>query len=146
MKDSWAEYEGFLGKGWSFPPAFDLPQQTVVMVTAEDDIRESLAILLSTIPGERIMLPEYGCLLHDHVFDRIGMTLRTTIKGLLSHAILHFEPRIIVENIAIQIENNLEGLLEILLEYKIIQTNTRSNLVIPYYLKEGTLTSLYEGQ
>ena len=144
MKDYWREYDGFLGKGWAFPPAFDLGEQTVAMVSAEDDIRESLYILLTTIPGERIMLPDYGCLIHEHVFDIIGETLFTHLRGLIEHAILHYEPRIILENIFFNVEDQREGCLQITLEYSIIQTNTRNNLVIPYYLKEGTLVPLTE--
>ena len=144
MKNYWEQYDGFLGKGWAFPPAFDREEQTVAMVTAEEDIRESLYILLSTIPGERVMLPEYGCLLHEHVFDLMGETLFTHLKGLIEHAILYFEPRITIENITIAGEGDREGRLTILLEYKIIQTNARNNMVIPFYLKEGTLVPLYE--
>jgi uncharacterized protein len=144
MKDYWTKYEGFLGKGWAFPPAFDLDEQIVAMVSAEDDIRESLYILLTTIPGERIMLPDYGCLIHEHVFDIMGETLFTHLKGLIEHAVLHYEPRIILENVLFTVEDQREGLLKITLEYTIIQTNTRNNLVIPYYLKEGTLVPLTE--
>jgi len=137
----WAKYEGFLGKGWAFPPAFNLAEQTVAMVTAEEDIRDSLQILLATIPGERVMLPDYGCLIHQHVFDLMGETLFTEIKALIEHAILHYEPRINLENISCS-EDQYEGRLLIELDYTIIQTNTRSNLVFPFYLKEGTLLPL----
>lgn len=139
MQDPWQKYDGFLGKGWSFPPAFDRQEQTVAMVTAEDDIRESLYILLSTVPGERVMLPDYGCFLHDHVFDLMGETLRTHLTGLIEQAILFFEPRIVIENIDIIEAEGEFGRLDIMLEYRIIQTNTRNNMVIPFYLKEGTL-------
>jgi phage baseplate assembly protein W len=137
----WAKYEGFLGKGWAFPPAFNQAEQTVAMVTAEEDIRDSLQILLATIPGERVMLPDYGCLIHQHVFDLMGETLFTEIKALIEHAILHYEPRINLENILYS-EDQYEGRLLIELDYTIIQTNTRSNLVFPFYLKEGTLLPL----
>lgn len=135
---TWTKYEGFLGKGWAFPPAFSRAEQTVAMVTAEEDIRESLQILLATIPGERVMLPDYGCLIHQHVFDVMGETLFTEIKALIEYAILHYEPRINLENISYS-QDQYEGRLLIDLEYTIIQTNTRSNLVFPFYLKEGTL-------
>lgn len=136
------KYDGFLGKGWAFPPVFDREEQTVAMVTAEQDIRESLYILLSTIPGERVMLPEYGCFLHSHVFDLMDETLITHLKGLIEHAVLFFEPRVVVENIAITIADGGIGRLEILVEYRIIQTNTRNNMVFPFYFKEGTLVPI----
>lgn len=144
MSDPWAKYDGFLGKGWAFPPAFDLEEETALMVTAEDDIRESLYILLSTIPGERVMLPDYGCFLHEHVFDLMGETLFTQLQGLIEHAILFFEPRILVENIAIVVADSSEGRLEIRLDYRIIQTNTRNNMVIPFYATEGTLVPVLQ--
>lgn len=134
----WTQYDGFLGKGWAFPPAFNRTEQTVAMVTAEDDICESLQILLATIPGERVMLPDYGCLIHQHVFDVMGETLFTEIKALIEYAILHYEPRINLENIS-YLQDPDEGRLLIDLEYTIIQTNSRSNLVFPFYLNEGTL-------
>lgn len=144
MSDSWKDDKAFLGRGWAFPPAFDRGEQSVVMVAAEEDIRESLRILLSTIPGERIMLPDYGCSLHEHVFAVADETLFTHLRELIENAILYYEPRIIVDNINIFMEDQYEGRLKIDLEYRIIQTNTRNNLVIPFYLKEGTLVPLME--
>jgi uncharacterized protein len=141
VQDPWQKQKDgdFLGKGWAFPPSFDREEQTVTMATAEEDIRQSLYILLYTIPGERVMLPDYGCFLHNHVFDLMGETLITHLKGLIEHAILFFEPRVVLEEIAITIADSGTGRLEIVIDYRIIQTNTRNNMVIPFYLKEGTL-------
>jgi len=139
MNDNWIKYKGFLGKGWAFRPTFDRGEQISTMVTSHEDIRESLYILLTTIPGERVMLPDYGCKIHEHVFDVMGETLFTHLKELIDHAILHYEPRIALEDVGFQTEGELDGRLLINVEYRILQTNTRSNLVIPYYLNEGTL-------
>lgn len=145
MSDSWKDDKSFLGRGWAFPPAFDRGEQSAVMVAAEDDIRESLRILLCTIPGERVMLPDYGCSLHEHVFEAADETLFTHLRELIETAILYYEPRIIVENIQVYMEDQYEGRLRIDLDYRVIQTNTRNNMVIPFYLKgEGTLVSLAE--
>lgn len=144
MDDYETKDAGFLGKGWAFPPAFDRGEQTVSMVAAERDIRESLYILPSTRTGERVMLPDYGCQLHEHVFDVAGETLFTHLRELIEHAILFYEPRIVLENVEIVMPNQLDGRLNINLEYQIIQTNMRNNLVIPFYLTEGTLVPLAE--
>jgi uncharacterized protein len=144
MNDFWIKYEGFLGKGWAFPPAFDRDEQIPAMVTSHDDIRESLYILLTTIPGERIMLPDYGCKIHEHVFDVIGETLFTHLRELIDHAILHYEPRIALEDVLFNADDEIGGKLLITVVYRVLQTNTRSNLVIPYYLNEGTLVPLLE--
>jgi phage baseplate assembly protein W len=143
MQDNWIEDEGFLGRGWAFPPAFDLNEGSVSMVAAEDDIKESIRILLTTIPGERVMLPDYGCRIHEHVFDVIGETLFTHLRGQIEHAVLYYEPRIVLEDVTITAQD-MNGMLHIHLAYRVIQTNTRNNLVIPYYLKEGTLIAWSE--
>lgn len=128
----------FLGIGWKFPPTFDKETMSVQMVSEEEDIRESLFILLSTKPGERVMLPEYGCNLQSAVFDTINTETINRIRSYVSHAILYFEPRINVEKIDISTESEKDGLLLINVEYQITNTNRRSNMVYPYYIIEGT--------
>ncbi|MDD5033799.1 MAG: GPW/gp25 family protein [Methylococcaceae bacterium] len=134
----------FLGRGWSFPPTFEAASGELMMVEAEEDIRQSLAILISTVPGERIMLPQYGCALHSLIFESIDNTLLTEIKTVLADAILYFEPRIRVETIKITTDRMADGLLVIAIEYTVVQTNTRSNMVFPFYLAEGTNAQRYE--
>ena len=142
MESNWIKDESFLGQGWSFPPVFDRDEAGVVMVAAEGDIRESLYILLTTIPGERVMVPDYGCGIHDHVFDGIGETLYSYLRTHIENAILYYEPRIVLESVGFTVRDPREGILHINLVYSIIQTNTRNNLVIPFCLKEGTLAVL----
>lgn len=128
----------FLGRGWGFPPTFDKTEGAVLMVQDDEDILQSLHILFSTMTLERVMLPEYGCALQSHVFDSIDTTLFARLKHLLSDAILHYEPRIILDGIEIRRNAEEEGRLDILLDYTIRQTNSRSNMVYPFYLSEGT--------
>lgn len=128
----------FLGIGWKFPPTFDKNTKSIVMVSEDEDIKESLMILLSTRPGERIMLPEYGCDTQTLVFDAIDATNISIMKRMIERAILYFEPRITLDQIDIDFDNQLEGLLNIKLSYTIRKTNTRSNMVYPYYIIEGT--------
>jgi phage baseplate assembly protein W len=72
------EEKAFLGKGWSFPPTFDLSSRSLQISVAEKDIQESLHILLTTRIGERIMQPRYGCNLEDYVFENINRTFITS--------------------------------------------------------------------
>ena len=127
----------FLGRGWSFPPSFNPDSGTVDMSQAEQDIKESLHILLSTSLGERVMLPKYGCNLNEYVFDGLDNTTQTMIRDLVETAIIYHEPRIDLEKVSIQDGNILEGRFEILIEFKIRATNSRSNMVFPFYTKEG---------
>lgn len=125
----------FLGKGWSFPPTFNRNTAMVEMVADAEDIQQSLQILLSTNLGERLMHPEFGCELSSYVFKEVTQGLLTGIKGIISDAILYYEPRIDLENIDIS-ESGEEGLLLIDLEYTIRTTNSRFNLVYPFYINE----------
>lgn len=128
----------FLGRGWSFPPRFDPRTREVVMVPDVEDIAESLRILLSTAPGERVMLPTYGCALHRMVFEDASEQTATEIKEMIRKAILFFEPRITVNRIDTQLVDPMAGRLEILLDYNVRKTNTRHNLVYPFYLYQAT--------
>jgi phage baseplate assembly protein W len=133
-----ADNKLFLGRGWQFPPSFDRLSGQVGMVAAEEDIRQSLMILFSTVPGERVMLPEYGCPLHLHVFDAMTQHNLTHLNSLISDAVLRYEPRILLEDVQFDTSGALDGLLRITLVYLIRQTNTRSNMVFPFYFGEGT--------
>lgn len=128
----------FLGTGWSFPPQFLTGKRNASLVTGEDDIQESLRILFSTVPGERIMLPQYGCGLKALVFESIDDELISSVQETIEQAVLFFESRIILDQVAVDSSESLEGRLSILLDYRIRATNTRSNMVYPFYFREGT--------
>lgn len=131
-------FTSFLGTGWSFPPRFEKRANKVALVSDEEDIRESLMILLSTRPGERVMNPLYGCNLDDLLFAPLNLTLKTYVADLIETAILYFEPRIDLDKVQISENNDLEGELLIELDYRIRSTNTRRNLVYPFYRGEAT--------
>ncbi|MCF2219902.1 GPW/gp25 family protein [Chryseobacterium sp. PS-8] len=133
------EKNNFLGKGWGFPPTFNPIINTVEMVADEQDIHQSLQILLSTQLTERVMRSDFGCDLTPMLFENITVTLLTKIKGIIEHAILLYEPRIDLNNIYFGAESNeLQGIVMIEIEYTIRATNSRHNYVFPYYLEEGT--------
>jgi hypothetical protein len=127
----------FLGRGWSFPPTFERGSDTVNMLEAEQDIKSSLEILLSTALGERVMEPEYGCNLDKLIFEPMDTTFSTFITEQIRSAILENEPRVVLDTVD-YFTNNLDGRIDISVNYTIISTNTRSNLVFPFYINEGT--------
>lgn len=129
--------ESFLGTGWSFPPSFDKTARFVRMSSDEKDIRESLLVLLSTRPGERIMVPGYGCSLESLLFESINLTLTTQITDLIRTAILYYEPRIDLENVTLDETHILDGRIDIILNYRVRTTNSRQNMVYPFYRNEG---------
>ena len=128
----------FLGTGWSFPPQFDLRHRGAVTVSEEEDIEQSLVILLSTNPGERVMQPSYGCGLKRMVFEHINESAITEIKDLVEKAVLFFEVRITLNAVLVDTAEMFEGLLRIRLDYTVRTTNARANMVFPLYITEGS--------
>lgn len=124
-------YTSFLGTGWSFPPSF--ADGNIKMSTDENDIHESLMILFGTTTGERFLQPQYGLDMHELMFEPASTTLRTFLIDRIRTAILIYEPRIKVVNLNIDSPNPNEGTLRILLEYEVRATNSRFNLVYPFY-------------
>lgn len=134
-----AEQEGaFVGTGWAFPPSFPSGGDQVEMVSGEEDIRQSLEILLSTRMGERIMREDFGSSLDHYLFEEIDQGLLNDIRAAVSDALIFHEPRIMLEAVEISGSQETNGLLLISITYSIRTTNSRYNLVYPYYLQEAT--------
>jgi phage baseplate assembly protein W len=127
----------FLGRGWGFPVSFAKGANTVELLEAESDINSDLMVLLLTTLGERVMRPDYGCNLDALVFEPLSTTFATFITEQVRTAILLNEPRINLDDVEFDPEY-LEGRITITVHYTIIATNTRANLVFPYYINEGT--------
>ncbi|MFA5354795.1 MAG: GPW/gp25 family protein [Thermodesulfovibrionales bacterium] len=130
-------YSSFLGTGWAFPPAFSTIRKGVEMVSDEESIRTSLTILLSTAVGERLMEPRYGCNLQEMIFEPLTTTMKTYISGLVEQAILHFEPRIRLNGLALEPADEPGGRIDIIIDYTVRTTNSRFNMVYPFYLREA---------
>lgn len=132
------EINSILGTGWSFPPTFNKFSNTVQMASDLQDIEESIRIILETFPGERIMQPEFGCFLKRLVFEKIDASLIQQINDTIGKALLNFEPRIKFINCEFLNSNEVNGVLNIGINFSIIITNTRHNIVYPFYITEGT--------
>ncbi|HTJ14033.1 MAG TPA: GPW/gp25 family protein [Dinghuibacter sp.] len=135
----------FLGTGWSFPVCFDPLVQEVRMVSDQVDIEESIRIILGTIPGERVMQPTFGCNLRRLVFETVDARLVTELNHLVYNALLDFEPRVNFLGADVLELREEAGLLRIRIDYSIVVTNTRHNMVYPFYFTEGTnLSAAYK--
>ncbi len=134
--------QSFLGRGWSFPPLFNSAKGEVIMSEHITDVQSSLEILFSTIPGERVMFPKYGCNLDPMLFESLDTRAKTLLKDTMETAILLYEPRIRLHSIDFHSDNELEGTILIEVSYSIKSTNTRHNLVFPFYKAEATNAKL----
>ncbi|WP_439488099.1 GPW/gp25 family protein [Algoriphagus sp.] len=131
------EEKSFLGRGWAFPISFSLESQQVRLAENEEDIQQSLVILLNTTLGERIMRPDYGANMEDLLFEALNVTTANMIANRIKQAILYHEPRVKTEDIDLRPNYN-EGRIEVIVSYLIIATNNRRNLVYPYLFTEAT--------
>jgi len=126
-------YTSFLGTGWSFPPEFVLETGEVVMTSEEADIEASLKILLGTSTGERFLNPKYGLDMREVLFEPISTTMKTLLKDRVRITILIYEPRIDLLSLELDTSAQYEGKVSIILEYEVRATNSRYNLVYPFY-------------
>ena len=130
--------KSFLGKGWNFPPEFRKEAMPTGVVTEEEDIEQSLHILLATRPGERIHRFDFGCGINRFVHEEMTVTNQTLLKEVIFDAILMYEPRVTLNEVTFDLEKIYEGMLMISLDYTVRRTNSRTNMVFPFYLNEGT--------
>ena len=131
------ENNSFLGTGWGFPPTFTKGHNGVDMISDEKDIQSSLEILLGTELGERVLRPNYGTRVRDLIFETLDVSTGTLIADEIKTAILFHESRIDVQQVDF-IQDEVNGKIQVTIDYIISATNTRSNLVFPLYLNEGT--------
>ena len=124
----------FLGRGFAFPPNFAGGQ--ICMVEDEADIRQSLQILFGTLPGERLLQPQFGLDMTPLLFEPISTTLRTLLLDRITTTLLIHEPRIRVLELHIDDSEALQGMLQIRLAYSVRSSNSRFNLarqsVLPF--------------
>lgn len=128
----------FLGTGWSFPPI--LTDTGIQLSRYEQDIRESLHVLFSTAPGERVNRYDYGCPLRRYAFEPLTTQLLVRMRNEISRAVTLYEPRIALEDVSFK-EQLQKDVLLVRLTYTVMRTNNRHNMVYPFYLNEGTSIS-----
>src|SRR2546428_14164210 len=138
MEDSSDRAASFLGRGWSFPPGFGPATGDVVMTEGEADIDGSLRILFGTALGERFLVPAYGLDMHELQFEPISTGLRTFLRDRIKIAILIYEPRIAIESLEVGDPTDFDGMLRIVLQYTVRATNSRYNLVYPFYVTDAS--------
>jgi uncharacterized protein len=131
-----ADARAFLGRGWSFPVRGHDKEGTIRLSEYEQDIRESIWIILSTSKGERVMRPDFGCGIHDLVFEVVNTTTLTEIEDNVREALGLFESRIDVTQVKARSDGGLDGHLHISIDFEVRGTNNQLNLVYPFYIKE----------
>lgn len=129
--------EAFLGVGWAFPLAV-APDGTVATAAYDEDVRQAILIILGTNHGERVMRPDFGAGLRDYVFAPMSTATLALVKRRVTDALTDQEPRIDLISVEVTADTSGPARLLIDVSYQVRATNTRTNLVYPFYLEEGT--------
>jgi len=136
-ESSMNEQKDFLGRGWAMPVELDPRTGLVASVAYEEDIRQSMRIILETAPGERVMRPNFGCGIHELVFSVVDSTAIEQIRSTVQEALRRCEARIDVLDVTVEEAAAREGKLLVQIEYRVRRTNQTGNLVFPFYFREG---------
>jgi len=131
-----ANPRSYLGRGWSFPVKLHEKEGTIRLSEYDADIRNAIRIILSTSKGERVMRPDFGCGIHDLVFEVIDITSMAAIEEQVRAALAAFEPRIDVQQVNAESDGGMDGRLRISIDYVVRGTNNQLNFVYPFYIRE----------
>ena len=127
----------FLGIGWKFPLQVT-PRGGIARASHEQRVEESIYLILSTAKGERVMLPGFGCGIHDLVFAPNNSVMFSVVVQKVREALVADEPRIDVLDVSAETAPEQPTLLLIRIDYRIRANNALGNLVYPFYIREGS--------
>ena len=122
-----------LGSGLAFPLQID-PHGSIALARGEEDVDQAIALILSTAPGERPMRPEFGCQVHDFIFDTLDAATVGKMESAIRAALDRWEPRIEVERVEFDLARSADGEVLSTISYRLRATNNKRKLVYPFYV------------
>jgi len=122
-----------VGRGWAFPMRVD-NRGGIALADGTAEIEGALRMILMTAPGERVMRPEFGCGIHDLLFDSINANTLGLMAQAVRDAIAQWEPRIELEDVVPRENPTAPGRVDIEVLYTVKVTNDRRSLVYPFYV------------
>ena len=125
-----------IGRGWTFPPQTD-PQGRLALTNERNELQQSIHVILSTSPGQRVMRPTFGCRLQDLVFQPNNSHTSAQVRRYVEEALGMWEPRIKIHAVDVKPDLQDAGRLLIDIEYEVKSTRDRRSLVYPFYLIPG---------
>lgn len=127
----------FLGRGWAFPVTVDSVTGRMRTAAYDEDIAQSIRLILATQKGERVMRPDFGSELQSFTFGQMDASTLTLLQEDVRSALVLYEQRITDIEVKAEPSPDEEGVLLINIAYVVRVTNSPYNLVYPYYLSEG---------
>jgi phage baseplate assembly protein W len=122
-----------IGRGVAFPLRVDR-RGALALVSGDEDVSEAITLILGTAPGERPMRPEFGCGIHDYIFETIDAFTMARLEQEIRSALDRWEPRIELLEVDFDVSNAALGELKIEINYVLRATNDLRNLVYPFYM------------
>jgi phage baseplate assembly protein W len=122
-----------IGSGLSFPLGAD-QRGVLALAHGITDIEQAIRLILGTAPGERPMRPEFGCRVHDFIFDNIDAELIGHVESAVHTALARWEPRIEVTSLTFDLGESDSGTLLVTITYRVLATSRLYNLVYPFYV------------
>jgi uncharacterized protein len=123
----------FIGRGFSWPMGVD-HTGSIKLTEGPDDLDRSMRIVLMTAPGERVMRPQFGCRIWDLLFEPVTPNLLGLIAEAVRDALAQWEPRVEVDEVTPEADDDDHALVRIAVSYRVRATNDRRNLVYPFYV------------
>jgi phage baseplate assembly protein W len=123
----------FIGRGFYWPMQVD-HTGSIRLTDGAADLDRSMAVILATAPGERVMRPQFGCRIWDLLFEPITANLLGLMAQAVRDALAHWEPRVEVVDVRPEPDANDHTLIKINVSYRVKATNDRRNLVYPFYV------------
>lgn len=131
------DYGSFLGQGFGFPPLVDKVSGRFIMSQGEDNIRESVELILMTGRGEQLMRPNFGCDLKRFIYEPVSYISMLEMEREIKRALNLWEPRITDINATVTPDAKDSSRMNIEVCYRIRSTNNPYNMVFPFYIQEG---------
>ena len=123
----------FVGRGFGWPLGVD-HTGSIRLSNGIPELDRSIEIVLMTAPGERLMRPQFGCRIWDLMFEPVNANLLGLISQAVRDALAQWEPRIEVEDVTPEQDEESSGTVQIRIAYRVRATNDRRNLVYPFYV------------
>jgi len=128
-------FRELIGRGWAFPAILDA-RGAVALTNEENELIQSIYIILSTAPGERVMRPEFGCRIHEYIFDPANSSTAAAVEQAVKSALDRWEPRITLTEVTVTPSPDTYGMLMIDLHFTVKSTREETSLVYPFYLMQ----------
>jgi phage baseplate assembly protein W len=123
----------FVGRGFRWPFSVD-HTGSIALTAGAEDLDSSIRVVLATAPSERVMRSAFGCRIWDLLFEPVNANTLGLMAQAVREAIAQWEPRVEVETVEVSPDRDDSALVHISVAYRVRTTNSRRNLVYPFYV------------